>query len=65
MSIFVRTPRPTADNAARRRPGWRSGTVALSAIVLLVLIPMLEVNETHLFSPDWPPMPAFMRRGSF
>lgn len=54
MSIFVRTPRPTADNAARRRPGWRSGTVALSAIVLVVLIPMLEVNETHLFSPDWP-----------
>lgn len=45
---------PTADDAGPRKPGWRSATVAASAIVLAVVIPVLEVNETHLISPDWP-----------
>lgn len=54
MPTFAPTPGPIEDAIPRRRPGWRSGIVALSAIVLVVLIPMLEVNETHLFSPDWP-----------
>jgi hypothetical protein len=40
--------------AGHRRPGWRSVIVAVSAIVLAALIPILEVNDTHLFSPDWP-----------
>lgn len=54
MSTFARKPHSTPDVFARRRPGWRSGAVALSAIVLAVLIPVLEVNDSHLFSPDWP-----------
>lgn len=53
MSTFAHIPRLTPD-AARRMPGWRSLTVALSAVVLVVLIPMLEVNQTHLFNADWP-----------
>lgn len=54
MSTLARLSHPTPGAVARRRPGWRSGAVALSAIVLAVLIPVLEVNGTHLFSPDWP-----------
>ncbi|WP_291836355.1 DUF6640 family protein [Brevundimonas sp.] len=54
MSIFARMSHPTHGAAARRRRSWRSGAVTLSAIVLVVLIPVLEVNDTHLFSPDWP-----------
>ncbi|WP_428152527.1 DUF6640 family protein [Brevundimonas sp.] len=54
MSIFSYKFRPTANDATRARSGWRSGIVTLSAIVFVVLIPMLEMNETHLLSPDWP-----------
>lgn len=28
--------------------------VALSAFVFAVLIPVLEINDTHLFNPQWP-----------
>ncbi len=54
MSIPARTPGQTTDPAARRKPGWRTATVALSAIVLAGLIPVLEVNDSHLFNPEWP-----------
>ncbi len=54
MSILAHTPGQATDPAARRKPGWRTAIVALSAIVLAGLIPMLEVNDSHLFNPEWP-----------
>ena len=54
MSILTRATGQTTDPAARRKPGWRTATVALSAIVLAGLIPVLEANDSHLFNPEWP-----------
>lgn len=54
MSILARASGQTTDPAAQRKPGWRTATVALSAIVLAGLIPVLEVNDSHLFNPEWP-----------
>lgn len=31
------------------------GLVTFQAIVFVCLVPMLEISDTHLFSPDWPP----------
>jgi hypothetical protein len=54
MSMLAHTPSQIVDPEARPKPGWRSVTVALSAIVLVGLIPVLEVNDSHLFNPEWP-----------
>lgn len=54
MSMLTHTSGPMAHPEARRKRGWRSVTVALSAIVLVGLIPVLEVNDSHLFNPEWP-----------
>ncbi|WP_309627776.1 DUF6640 family protein [Brevundimonas sp.] len=43
-----------ASDTSRRRAGWRSVPVALTAVVLVVLIPLLEVNASHLVNPEWP-----------
>lgn len=56
MSTSPRMPsrQPTAGSPTHRGPGWRSAIVAMSAIILAGVIPVLEVNESHLFSPYWP-----------
>lgn len=35
-------------------PKFATASVGLSAIVFTVLIPVLELNATHLTNPDWP-----------
>ena len=42
------------DGSQGRQFGWRSLTIAFATLVLTVVIPLLEVNETHLYSRDWP-----------
>lgn len=29
-------------------------SVALSAVILSVVIPVMEISDTHLFNPEWP-----------
>lgn len=59
MPNFMRPVRQAVDRSGPSRPGWRSVPVALSAVVLVVLIPVLEVSDTHLLNPDWPPHARF------
>lgn len=54
MSNVTLADHSDLDGLARRRPGGRSIVVGLTAVVLIVLIPMLEVNASHLVSPEWP-----------
>lgn len=48
------TSSETQDGSQGRKFGWRSLTIAFATLVLTVVIPLLEVNETHLYSRDWP-----------
>lgn len=49
---------PNPESSAPTRPLSASKlcltTVTLSALVFVVLIPALELNDTHLFNPEWP-----------
>lgn len=55
-------PAETAlDTAPSRRPDleprrwWRLLPVFAAALVFIVLVPVLEINDSHLVNPDWPP----------
>lgn len=36
-----------------RRSWWRLVPVISAAVVLVVVVPALETNDSHLFNPDW------------
>jgi hypothetical protein len=47
-------PRPRLR--AERVPGrwWKVVPVLAAAVVFVGLVPILEINDSHLFNPDWP-----------
>lgn len=52
------TPPPSeiAVGSPSDRPSWVSLLPVLAtALVMAVGIPVLEINDSHLFNPDWPP----------
>lgn len=52
------TPAPSeiAVGSPRDRPSWVSLLPVLATtLVMVVGIPVLEINDSHLFNPDWPP----------
>lgn len=46
----------SAGASAKTRRSWLSMTpVILLGFIIVVVIPVLEINDSHLFNPDWPP----------
>jgi hypothetical protein len=52
------TPAPSefAVGSPSDRPSWmKLLPILATALVTVVGIPVLEINDSHLFNPDWPP----------